>query len=198
MANNMKERIKDAAIDLFYKKGYFATSLNDVAQNIGIRKASIYHHYPSKEGLLLSILQTILVDLTTNLHDSIQGIEGIEGKMRAAVRSHILVSIDRQKEVLISDSELRGLSPENYETVVRIRDSYEREFQALIVDGMEAGVWAQGDFKVLSFAILNMCTSVAGWFKPAGRLSRVDIARVYEEFIIGGLKIGTCSTVDSV
>jgi AcrR family transcriptional regulator len=195
---NMKERIKEVAIDLFYKKGYFATSLSDVAQTIGIRKASIYHHYPSKESLLLSILQTVLLDLTANLHESIQGIEGIEDKMRAAVRSHILFHIDRQKEVLISNSELRGLSPENYEAVVQIRDSYEREFQTLIVDGMEAGVWAEGDFKVLSFAILNMCTSVAGWFKPAGRLSKVDVAQVYEEFIIGGMKSGAYSAVVKV
>jgi hypothetical protein len=110
------------------------------------------------------------------------------------VRSHLRFHIDRQKEVLISDSELRGLSPENYEAVVKIRDDYEHEVQALIEDGMEAGVWAKGDSNVLTFAILNMCTAVAGWFKPAGRLSKDDIARIYEEFIIGGLKSGGCST----
>ena len=190
----MKERIKEAAIDLFYRKGYFATSLNDVAKIIGIRKASIYHHYPSKETLLLNILQTVLIDLTANLHENLKEIEGIEDKLRTAVRSHLRFHIDRQKEVLISDSELRGLSPENYEAVVKIRDDYEHEIQALIEDGMEAGVWAKGDSNVLTFAILNMCTAVAGWFKPAGRLSKDDIARIYEEFIIGGLKSGGCST----
>ena len=192
--SSMKERIKEAAIDLFYRKGYFATSLNDVAKIIGIRKASIYHHYPSKETLLLNILQTVLIDLTANLHENLKEIEGIEDKLRTAVRSHLRFHIDRQKEVLISDSELRGLSPENYEAVVKIRDDYEHEIQALIEDGMEAGVWAKGDSNVLTFAILNMCTAVAGWFKPAGRLSKDDIARIYEEFIIGGLKSGGCST----
>jgi AcrR family transcriptional regulator len=192
--SNMKERIKEAAIDLFYRKGYFATSLNDVAKIIGIRKASIYHHYPSKETLLLNILQTVLIDLTANLHENLKEIEGIEDKLRTAVRSHLRFHIDRQKEVLISDSELRGLSPENYEAVVKIRDDYEHEIQALIEDGMEAEVWAKGDSNVLTFAILNMCTAVAGWFKPAGRLSKDDIARIYEEFIIGGLKSGGCST----
>ena len=192
--SSMKERIIDAAIDLFYQKGYFATSLNDVAKNIGIRKASIYHHYPSKESLLVNILQTVLVDLAANLHENLEGVEGIEARMRAAVRSHVRFHIDRQKEVLISDSELRGLSPENYEAVVRIRDAYEHEFRTLLVAGMDAGVWARGDFKILSFAILNMCTAVAGWFKPAGSLSKDDIARVYEEFIIGGLKNGAYAT----
>ena len=194
---NMKEKIKEAAIDLFYRKGYFATSLNDVARVIGIRKASIYHHYPSKESLLLNILQTVLVDLTANLHEDLKGIEGIEDKMRAAIRSHVRFHIERQKEVLISDSELRGLSAENYATVVGVRDSYENELQALLLEGMKAGVWAEGDVKVLSFAILNMCTAVAGWFKPAGRLSEDDIAGVYEEFILGGLKAGAYSKLDS-
>jgi AcrR family transcriptional regulator len=191
--SDMKDRIKEAAIDLFYKKGYFAASLSDVAQCIGIRKASIYHHYPSKESMLLNILETVLVDLTANLHDSIEGIEGIEDRMRAAIRSHIRFHLDRQKEVLISDSELRGLSPENYDAVVRIRDAYEKEFEALLSAGMNAGVWAAGDLRIISFAILNMCTAVAGWFKPAGRLPKDEIAGIYEEFIIRGLKGGTCS-----
>lgn len=191
---SMKEKIKDAAIDLFYKKGYFAASLSDVANSIGIRKASIYHHYPSKESLLLSILQTTLEDLTVNLDDRLEGIEGVEEKLRVAVRSHIQFHIERQKEVLIADSELRGLSPENYQLAAAARDSYEHRIQAIIMEGMTAGVWAKGDFKVLSYAILTMCTAVAIWFKPEGRLSKDEIARIYEEFIIGGLKSGAYST----
>lgn len=191
--SNMKEKIKETAIELFYKKGYFAASLSDVANHIGIRKASIYHHYPSKESLLLSILQTTLTDLTANLHGNLEGIEEIEEKLRVAVRSHVQFHIERQKEVLIADSELRGLSPENYELIAATRDSYEHEIQAIISAGMEAGVWAKGDFKVLSYAILTMCTAVAIWFNPAGRLTKDDITRIYEEFVINGLKGGDLS-----
>ncbi len=187
---NMREKIKAVAIDLFYKKGYFATSLSEVANHIGIRKASIYYHYPSKESLLLSILQTTLMDLAANLHDNLEGIEAIEEKLRVAIRSHVQFHIDRQKEVLIADSELRGLSPENRETIVATRDSYEKEIQTLIFEGMEAGVWAKGDFKVISYAVLTMCTGVATWFNPAGRLFKEEVGRIYEEFIIGGLKTG--------
>ena len=42
---HMKERIKAVAINLFYKKGYFATSMSDIARRAGIQKSSIYYHY---------------------------------------------------------------------------------------------------------------------------------------------------------
>jgi hypothetical protein len=49
-------------------------------------------------------------------------------------------------------------------------------------------VFAPGDDKILSYAILTLCTAGASWFKPDGRLSVDEIAEIYENFIISGLK----------
>lgn len=54
---NTKEKIFDVSIDLFSKKGYDSVSLNEIAEGVGIRKSSIYSHYPSKEAILMDIFE---------------------------------------------------------------------------------------------------------------------------------------------
>ncbi|WP_172684045.1 TetR/AcrR family transcriptional regulator [Desulfosarcina cetonica] len=186
----MKTIIKSVAIDLFFRKGYFATSISDIASGSGIQKASIYYHYASKEDLLFHILESTMDDLTDYLRRCLAAVDGIESRMRAAVRGHVRFHLERQKENFIANSELRGLSAEHYRTIVKKRDAYERIFQDLIRDGSRAGVFTDGDAKILSYAILTLCTAGASWYKTGGRLTVEAIADIYENFIINGLKQG--------
>ncbi len=188
--SNMKETIKSVAIELFFKKGYFATSISDIAKGSGIQKASIYYHYKNKEAILFTILKNTMNDLTALLKKNLSGITDIEEQMRVAVSSHVIFHLERQKENFISNSELRGLTKEHYRAIVRKRDEYEIIFQSIIKKGAEKGVFAKEDVKILSYAILTLCTAGASWFKSSGRLSEEEIARIYENFIISGLKQG--------
>jgi len=185
---NMKNTIKTISINLFYKKGYFATSISDIAREAGIQKSSIYYHYSNKEELLFDILKTTMVDLDENLEAQIKGVQGAEEKMRAAIQSHVIFHMERQKEVIISDSELRGLTVDNYKNIMKMRDDYERKFQSLIKDGSEKGIFADMDFKVASYEIITMCTAVSIWFNQSGRFSKEDVAKIYTDFLIHGLK----------
>lgn len=184
----MKDTIRQAAIALFYRKGYFAASISEIAAASGIRKASLYHHYESKEALLFAILKETMDDLMAHLAACLEGVVDVEARMRAAVRGHVQFHLRRQKENFIANSELRGLTAAHYEDIVRRRDAYERVFQEIIGAGRRQGVFAPGDDKILSYAILTLCTAGASWFKPEGRLTVDEIAEIYENFIISGLK----------
>ena len=54
---NTKEKIFDVSLDLFSKKGYDSVSLREIADNVGIKKSSIYSHYESKEAILMDIFE---------------------------------------------------------------------------------------------------------------------------------------------
>lgn len=187
---DMKAKIKAVSIDLFFKKGYFATSISDIAKGSGIQKASIYYHYASKEELLFHILESTMLDLTAFLKQCLENTDEIETQMRAAVHGHVRFHLERQKENFIANSELRGLTAEHYRAIVSIRDEYELIFQDLIRQGTTAGVFSDGDVKILSYAILTLCTAGASWYNPGGRLTVDEIADIYENFIISGLKQG--------
>lgn len=190
-AGNMKEIIKSVAIDLFFQKGYFATSISDIARGSGIQKASIYYHYASKEELLFSIQKTTMEELTACLKASIaEGGNNTESQMRMAVHSHVRFHLERQKENFIANSEMRGLTPEHLRVIVQKRDEYEHIFQDIIQKGTWDGIFSDGDVKILSYAILTLCTAGAAWYKSDGRLRVDEIATIYENFIISGLKQG--------
>jgi AcrR family transcriptional regulator len=186
----MKETITAVAVDLFQRKGYFATSISEIAAQCGIQKASIYYHYPSKENILFHIQQTTMEELTAYLYDNLDGLTDIEARMGAAVRSHVRFHLNRQKETFIANSELRGLTPEHYQEIVRMRDAYEQIFQQIIREGHEGGVFAADDVKILSYAILTLCNAGAIWFNPQGRRPVDAIAAIYEKFVLRGLKAG--------
>jgi AcrR family transcriptional regulator len=185
---SMKETIKKVSIDLFYKKGYFATGMSDIARASGIQKSSIYYHYANKEDILLDILKTTMIDLDSSLERHMDGAKGTEEKLSAAIQSHIIFHMDRQKEVLISDSELRGLTKDNYKTIINLRDRYGKKFEDLIKKGIDERIFSKLDYKVVSYGIITMCTAVSIWFNPSGRLSKEQIAKSYTEFILRGLK----------
>jgi len=187
----MKETIQSISIDLFYQKGYFATSISDIARGCGIQKASIYYHFSSKEELLFQIMSHTMSDLVSLLKESLVQADPIDQRMRVAVRTHVQFHLHRQKENFIANSELRGLSEEHYRSIVALRDEYESIFQALIREGRDNGAFVAVDVRILSYAILNLCTSGAFWYNPGGRLAVEDIAAIYENFIIAGLQNGT-------
>ncbi|MDJ0780920.1 MAG: TetR/AcrR family transcriptional regulator [Desulfosarcinaceae bacterium] len=186
----MKETILSVAIDLFFEKGYFATSISGIAAGCGIQKASIYYHYANKEAILFAIMERTMQALVAHLEQRLTGVTDVEARLRAAVRSHVEFHLRHQKETFIASSELRGLSDAHYRAIVARRDTYEQFLQELIMAGIGAGCFAAGDVKILSYAILTLCTAGASWYNPAGRLSIDAIAGIYEDFILSGLKQG--------
>jgi AcrR family transcriptional regulator len=186
----MGDTIKTAAIALFFQQGYFATSMSAIARACRIQKASIYYHFSSKEHLLFAIMTTSMDDLMAYLTENLARAWQVEDKMRVAVRSHVIFHLTRQKETFIASSELRGLSPEHRVAIVQQRDTYELIFQELIHQGIAEKVFSRGDVKILSYAILTLCTAGASWFNPEGRLSVDAIAGIYETFVLNGLKMG--------
>ncbi|QTA80698.1 tetracyclin repressor domain-containing protein [Desulfonema limicola] len=129
-------------------------------------------------------------DLTDYLKTSISNVEDVESRMRAAVHSHVRFHLERQKENFIANSELRGLTSEHYKEIVKKRNEYELIFQGIIQEGNNKKVFSKGDVKILSYAILTLCTAGASWFKTSGRLTADEVAVIYENFILSGLKQG--------
>ena len=187
---HMKKTILSVAVDLFFEKGYFATSISEIAAGCGIQKASIYYHYANKEEILFAIMDSTMQELVANLENALGGVSDVEERVRAAVRSHVEFHLRHQKDTFIASSELRGLTGTRYRAIVERRDTYERFIQKLMTAGIEAGCFPEGDVKILSYAVLTLCTAGASWFNPQGRLSIDAIASIYEDFILSGLKQG--------
>jgi AcrR family transcriptional regulator len=59
MVKDTRQRILDAAAELFVERGYEATSLREIAERVGVTKAALYYHFPGKEDLLRALLEPL-------------------------------------------------------------------------------------------------------------------------------------------
>jgi AcrR family transcriptional regulator len=175
------QAINAAAIDLFFKHGYEAATLRDVADRVGLKVASLYNYISSKQELLFGIMSCVMDDLLREVEQAVvDQVDPVE-RLRAAVRSHVVFHASRTKEVFIGNSELRSLSPKNRAQIIRQRDRYEALFRDIVQQGRDAGVFRveDVDVKVTSFGLLAMCTGPSMWFSPRGRLSVADLSDLY-------------------
>ncbi len=184
-----REKILHSAVQLFAEYGYHAAPLRDIARIAGIQAASIYYHYASKQALLIEIMETHMQRLNANLERILREHDDPQRRLRAAIANHIRLHTSYKAEFFIIDTEIRALEGENRTRIVSLRDRYESLLQELLRDGMERGVFRQSDVKVSSYAIIAMCTEVATWFRPNGRLSVQQVIDIYTQMITQGLLI---------
>ncbi|MFC4124169.1 TetR/AcrR family transcriptional regulator [Nocardia rhizosphaerae] len=83
-----KKAIRDAAVQLFTAKGFEQASLREVADMVGITKASLYYHYPSKLDLLLAIIDPI-IDHLRGVTEDIDAVPYNEEGIRAVLRGYL-------------------------------------------------------------------------------------------------------------
>ena len=90
-----QQAVLRVAVELFNRQGYDATSMGDVARELGLTKSAIYHHVPSKEHLLESAIDEALDALTAAL-DEVSATDGLDAgeRLRAAVRSSVTVLVE--------------------------------------------------------------------------------------------------------
>jgi hypothetical protein len=86
---------------------------------------------------------------------------------------------------LVVNQEAVHLDDPDWTVAQQTRRRHENGFRQLIIDGQRAGVFAVDSPKVASFAIREMCVSVARWFRSDGPLSAADVADQYSAFALG-------------
>jgi len=184
-----EQDIYAAAVRLMSERGYHGTSQRSIAVAVGLQMSSLYHHFPSKQDLLVAIMTRAMQDLISTVEDAVASAdgEGPEERLRAAIRGHILFHADRRQEAFILDSELRALEPEGRDLVVKLRDQYEQIFVGILREGMSEGVFGVPDTKLAVFVLMAMCTGVALWYRPGGRLPLEVIADIYADLFLRGV-----------
>jgi AcrR family transcriptional regulator len=186
---SVRDKILAAAVQLFAEYGYHAATMRDIAQIAGIQAASIYYHYPSKQTLLVEIMETHMRKLNSNLERIVSKPHEVHQRLYEAISNHILLHTTYKSEFFIIDTEIRALEGDNRGKILAMRDYYEDLIQGLLREGMEQGVLCQTDVKISSYAIIAMCTEVAQWFRPSGRLNVQQVIEMYFQMITKGLLI---------
>src|SRR5690349_17075008 len=98
---SMRDCILDAAVQLFAEYGYHAAPLRDIARIAGIQAASIYHHYPNKQSLLVEIMETHMQRLNHSIERILQHHHHPLQRLHEAIANHIRMHTTYKSEFFI-------------------------------------------------------------------------------------------------
>lgn len=188
LTTNRKEQLLEVAAKLFKQRGYAATSMRDLAAELGIEAASLYHHIKSKE----EILETICFDLAAKFSNAIAEVNDIyfnaEEKLRMAIKNHVQIITQNTNQSAVFLQEWRNLSEPKLGEFMKLRDAYENGIRVILKDGMNEDVFDDVDEKFASLTILSTVNWINEWYNPNGKMSAEEIAKKLSDFILGGLR----------
>jgi AcrR family transcriptional regulator len=176
-----------AATRVFSERGYHAASMAEIADEVGIRKPSLYHHVRRKEDLLFAIHEQLIDELTAETERAIAA-AGDPGEKVAASLRVALSFVSRNKDaVTVFLQERRELRGRRWRDLVARRDAYEHLIRDAIAEGTASGHFVDADPAIASKAVLAMANWGYTWFDPDGPLSADEVADVFAGIALRGL-----------
>ena len=182
-----REKILEAAAQIFSQKGYHATSMSDIAGAVNLQKASLYHHVDSKQEILLSLLDEALELVIGRISDVLaQPIPATE-KLKVAMITYLTTLADQRDLAAILLLEHRSLNPELQVQHLPHRDHFESLWRDLIQMGVDDGSFICEDVPMTTRALMGVMNWAITWYRSDGALSISKIADQYAELILYGL-----------
>ena len=183
-----KEQIIEVASLLFQERGYHATSIQDIAERLGVTKAALYYYIKNKELTLYEIHNKAMQTIETRMQEVLKRNEGPKEKLAAIIFMHIQALVDESPIITVFFNERNHLLPEHLEVINKRRRQYEENTAKVIYEGIEAGVFKKDiDAMLATYAVIGMCNWLYQWYNPAGRLKPQEIAGLYSKIVLHGL-----------
>jgi len=141
-----KEKIKQIALSLFAQKGYEGTSMSDIADGVGINKASIYNHYKGKEDVYLAVYQDVASKYERLLNRLIKESENMEiqDKLLYMFKEYILfyykdlhISLFWTQSLILTPPEIRN---KLYIDILKREEPFEKKMLEILGEGMQRGI----------------------------------------------------------
>lgn len=191
-AKPRREQILDSASRLFSERGYHATSMRDLAGDLGMQGGSLYAHISSKEELLIEIVNQASRQFDEALFTLRAESMPADQKLREAMYRHIRVVADNMDSATVFFHEWKHLSPEAYARVTGWRDTIDAFYRELITQGVQEGTLrADLDIKMTSYLVLSAVNWAYTWYRPGGSLAPRDVAEQFADMLLGGLRAPT-------
>lgn len=179
-----RERTIEAAVELFYERGYENTTLEAVSERLGVTKPFIYSHFGSKTELLSEIC-------SRGIASSLQAIDAVIGmrskpsrKLAILGERFVTAVLESQKHIAIFSREEKNLPAEDFERISNMRRDFDAKLCALLEEGVAAGEFVIDDVPLAALAIGGMVSWAYVWYRPDGRFGLPDLATRMSDLIL--------------
>jgi AcrR family transcriptional regulator len=185
---HVRADIVEAATQVFSERGYHAASMTEIADRVGMRKASLYHHVRKKEDLLFAIHEVMIDELIERTDEALEPGMSPQDKLRAILRVGMRFIARHRDGVTVFLEERRAVTGERWSDVVAKRDRYESMVSGIVADATAAGVFVALPPAIAARSALSMVNWGYTWFDPGGALSADEVADIFAAIVLRGLE----------
>jgi AcrR family transcriptional regulator len=184
-----EDQVRAAALRLFKEKGYHATSMRDIASEVGINKGSLYSYIRSKEDLLIPVFEQAMAVLLAQI-EQVTADPSLTptDRLKRAIQAHVTAVADNLDVLTVYLSEWRQLAAESLTTVRVHRERYSAMFLQILQDGVDSGEFRAMDTRIVTLGMIGMCNYLFRWYRPDGRLVPNQIADELIEMVMRGVR----------
>lgn len=180
------EILKSAAA-AFRRRGYHGASVEEIADALRMTKGSLYYYFKNKEEILFFCHDWSLDLLLGALRDARAQDARPDQRLRRLIVAFVHMILDELHGTALT-LDPQALSPPLLRKVIAKRDQFDRGLRDILQQGMRQGVFARGDAKLLSFAILGAVNWITRWFDPRGPATSQQIADQFADYLVNGLR----------
>ena len=185
MKKNKYEKILSLAPKLIAREGYEGTSFQEIANEVGLHKSTLFYYFKNKEELLLKILQKPIDEVNLNLRKIINNKKlKPEEKLRMAIHNHLKLLTEYIDNVNIYLNETRSLSRKNQLIYLEKRKKYAKDFMEIVKEMKGCGYFNGLNTKIVTFGLLGMLNWTVKWYKEDGHLTVDTITNIFSEMIL--------------
>ncbi len=179
-----REQILEVAERFFYLRGFQATTVDAIAEELGVTKPFIYYHFENKRDILLHLLERTM----RKSHSVFKGVDVENGEpdiiLRELVRRFALVVIETRVSTAMFWRDEKDLPINNKETIREMKRDVDNSLARIVERGIESGCFHVEDTKMVSICIAGMVTWIYTWYQEDGRYSPEEIADKMSGYVL--------------
>jgi len=184
-AISRREEIIVAAAKIFAAKGYLATTLDEIAREIGVSKPALYYHIKNKEEILREIIGRIMEPMEEVAKIGRSDLPPRD-RVELMIKDLVKFAVERKEITLIALEQSRILPKRSQDALRRRQKEVEKVLQDSLKEGKNQGVFEIDDIKMASFAILAVSNWIYRWYQPGGTLTAKIIADHFIKLLENG------------
>jgi AcrR family transcriptional regulator len=172
--------ILEACVELFADEGYAATSVRDIAALVGIKSASLYKSFPSKQAMLDALSELGHAEFSARQLAAVMDVgDDPREQLTAAMRALVLMTCEFPRLVRIVNGEVRNLSGAAFERDQAARLQSARILRDVLDRGRRTGAFTNPDDDAMTVVFWSLGVGLAGWFPYAYGVSAEEVATSY-------------------
>jgi TetR/AcrR family transcriptional regulator, cholesterol catabolism regulator len=183
-----RQEILRTAVRLFHRRGYDATSMNDVAAALKFSKGGLYHHFQSKDEILFSLMEQAMKIAEERVIAPVRAVSDPEQRLRHLIRCHVEVVLSPyDREISIMLHENHPLPPSLRRKINRRKKNYVHFVEILVADVQRTrNGGSRVSARAATFALLGMINWLYQWYRPEGSLNAGQLAQQYTDLFFEG------------